>query len=322
MRRVTGLVLSGLGAFLIVLAVLTRFVVVGEAVKFPLNENAITTLTANNASYFSPAAVGPKTGVTLQDTLTVQGDNAAGTTTRAVWNEFSYVYDQTNHAAVSFQTNRVAFDRRSGETINCCGTAIGTRSNLNLSGLYYVWPFNSQKKTYQVFDATLLKPVPYTYAGTAVVNGESTYKYVANIAPTQAGTQTVPGTLVGVADQQSVTLPEYYQDVTTEYVDPITGAPVKGVSQQHLYLQNSAGQPALTLLNATFVSTPASVAAAVSTAKDKDGLITLARVTLPVALGLGGLVLLVLGAILVAASRRQEYYDYEEEDYRTGQVTA
>ena len=43
MRRVAGLVLSGLGAFLIVLALLIRFVVVGEVVKFPLNEHSIST---------------------------------------------------------------------------------------------------------------------------------------------------------------------------------------------------------------------------------------------------------------------------------------
>ena len=123
MRRVTGLVASALGAFLIVLALLTRFVVVGEAVKFPLNENSISTLVAPNASYFSPAMLAEQTGVTLEDTLTVQGDNAAGRETRAVWNEFSYVYDQTNHSAVQYSTNRLAFDRRTGELINCCGTA-------------------------------------------------------------------------------------------------------------------------------------------------------------------------------------------------------
>jgi hypothetical protein len=321
MRRVTGLVASGLGAFLIVLAVLTRFVVVSEAVKFPLNENTISTLEATNASYFSPAVLAEQTGVTLEDTLTVQGDNVAGTSSRAVWNEFSYVYDLTNHNAVQYSTNRLAFDRRTGELINCCDSAIGTNSSLKMSGLGFVWPLGAQKKTYQVFDTTLLKAVPTSYAGTAVVDGETTYKYVETVAATQAGTQTLPGSLVGVKDQQSVTLPEYYSATTTEYVDPITGAPVKGVSHQNLYLQNSSGQNVLTLTNATFTSTPASVAAAVKTAQHYDSEIALISVILPVALGLAGLILLVLGFILVLSSR-EEYYDYEEEDYPTGQVTA
>jgi hypothetical protein len=322
MRRVAGLIASALGAFLIVLAVLTRFVVVGEAVKFPLNENTISTLEAQNASYFSPAALAEQTGVTLEDTLTVQGDSAAGTETRAVWNEFSYVYDLTNHSAVQYSTNRLAFDRRTGELLNCCGSAIGTNSALTMSGLGSVWPLGTQKKTYQVYDTTLLKPVPTTYEGTAVVDGESTYKFVETVAPTKSGTQTLPGSLVGIKDQQSVTLPEYYSATTTEYVDPITGAPVKGVSHQDLYLQNSAGQPVLTLTNATFTSTPASIAAAVKTAKHYDGEISLISVTLPVILGLAGIVLLVLGTILVLISRREDYYEYAEEDYQTGQVTA
>jgi Porin PorA len=322
MRRVAGLIASALGAFLIVLAVLTRFVVVGEAVKFPLNENTISTLEAQNASYFSPAALAEQTGVTLEDTLTVQGDSAAGTETRAVWNEFSYVYDLTNHSAVQYSTNRLAFDRRTGELLNCCGSAIGTNSALTMSGLGSVWPLGTQKKTYQVYDTTLLKPVPTTYEGTAVVDGESTYKFVETVAPTKSGTQTLPGSLVGIKDQQSVTLPEYYSATTTEYVDPITGAPVEGVSHQDLYLQNSAGQPVLTLTNATFTSTPASIAAAVKTAKHYDGEISLISVTLPVILGLAGIVLLVLGTILVLISRREDYYEYAEEDYQTGQVTA
>ena len=319
MRRVTGLVVSALGAFLIVMALLTRFVVVGEAVKFPLNENTISTLAASNASYFSPASLAEKTGVTLEDTTTVQGDNAAGTETRAVWNEFSYVYDLTNHSAVSYSTNRLAFDRRTGELLNCCGSAIGPRSDATMSGLGSVWPLGTKKTTYQVFDTTLLKPVPTKYTGTAVVNGENTYKFVETVAPTQAGTQTLPGSLAGAPDQQSVTVPEFYAATTTEYVDPITGAPVKAVSQQHLYLQNSAGQEVLTLTNATFTSTPASIAAAVKTAKHYDGEIGLVSVTLPLSFGIAGLVLLLIGAILVLTSR-EEYYEYEE--YPTGQVTA
>ena len=102
-------------------------------------------------------------------------------------------------------------------------------------------------------------------------------------------------------------------------MDPITGAPVKAVSQQHLYLQNSAGQEVLNLTNATFTSTPASVAAAVKTAKHYDGEIALVSVILPVTFGIAGLILLVLGCILVLSSR-EEYYEYEE--YPTGQVTA
>ncbi len=322
MRRVAGLVLSAVGAFLIVLALITRFVIVGEAVKFPLSENTISTLVANNASYFSPARLRELTGVTLEDTVTVQGDTAAGTPSRAVWNEFSYVYDETNRLTYEYSTERLAFNRRTGELVNCCGTAIGTNSNVRVSGQGFVWPIGAQQQTYQYFDTTLLKPEPMVYSGTAVVDGLSTYKYVETILGDKSGTLTLPGSLLNLPGQQSVTLNEYDQATTTFYVDPATGAPVKEESSQHLYLQDN-GAVALTLLNAHFVSTASSVASAVSSAKSKDAEIQLVTVILPVVFGLLGLILLVMGIVMtMSLGELTEYDDGYAGDYQTGQVTA
>lgn len=320
MRRVGGLVLSALGTFLIVLALLTRFVVASEAVKFPLNENTITTLMAQNAKYFSPSLLTEQTGVTLEDTLTTQGDNAAGSSGTAVWNQFNYVYDKTNFQTVSYSTDRYAFDRKSGELSNCCGAAIGTNTKVHFSGLGLVWPLGAEKKTYQVFNTTLLKPVPAVYSGTGTVLGVNIYKYVATVQPTQVGTQAVPGSLIGQPSQASVTLPEYFAGTTTEWVDPVTGAPVKGVSSQHLYLQDASGNEVLTLIDATFATTPATVASTVHTAKNYDGQINLVQVILPVVLGLVGVVLLLMGAVLFLTSRR-DVAEYEDER-EVGEVPA
>ncbi|HUC26517.1 MAG TPA: DUF3068 domain-containing protein [Streptosporangiaceae bacterium] len=322
MRRVAGLVLSALGAFLIVLALLTRFVVVGEAVKFPLNEKSISTLTASNASYFSPSKLRELTGVTLQDTVTVEGDNASGNTSRAVWNEFSYVYDKTNRLTYDYSFMRLAFDRRTGELINCCGAAIGTNSSVHMSGQGFVWPIGAQQQTYQYFDTTLLKPEPSLYSGTAVVDGMTTYKYTETVLGDKSGTQTLPGSLVNDPTAQSVTLNEYDQATTTFYVDPTSGAPVKEVSDEHLYLQNG-GAEVLDLLKANFQSTPSTIAAAVSNAKSKDGEIELVTVILPVVFGLVGLILLVMGIILTMSVREEpEYDDGYADEYEPGGVPA
>jgi Porin PorA len=322
MRRVAGLIMAGLGAFLIVLALLIRFVVVGEVVKFPLNENTITTLTATNASYFSPAKLAELSGVSMEDTITVQGDNAAGNSSRAVWTEFSYVYDKTNGQSVQYGTQRLAFDRRTGVLLNCCGAFIGTSTGVHFSGQGYVWPLGAQEKTYPVFDTTLLKPVPAVFSGSSAVDGLTVYKYVQTVSATKVGTQTLPGTLVG-SSAQSVTLDEYDQSTTTEYVDPTSGAPVEGVSTQHLYLVNSSGESVLNLLAATFTTTPASVASAVKTAKHYDSEISLVSAILPVVLGLVGIILLAMGLILGLSRTEDEYEDgYEEEEFETGEVSA
>jgi Porin PorA len=322
MRRVAGLVLSALGAFLIVLALITRFFIVGQAVKFPLNESSITTLVASNASYFSPAKLKVLTGATLEDTVTVEGDNAAGNTSRAVWNEFSYVYDETNQLTYEYSTERLAFDRRTGELINCCGAAIGTNSSVHLSGQGFVWPIGSQQQTYQYFDTTLLKPEPAVYAGTAVVDGMKTYKYTETIVGDKSGTLTLPGSLVQDPTAQSLTLDEYDQATTTFYVDPTTGAPVRELSDQHLYLQNN-GAEVLDILNAHFATSPSATASAVSNAKSKDAEIELVSVILPVVFALVGLILLVMGIILTMSLRGEyEYEDGYEDEYDTGEVRA
>ena len=84
MRRVVWSVLTGLGAFFIVLAIMSWLYVPGQAVKFPLNEYSVSTLVANNASWFSPKSVSELPGVTLKITSTVKGDVTRPLTPSAV----------------------------------------------------------------------------------------------------------------------------------------------------------------------------------------------------------------------------------------------
>jgi len=321
-RRVIGLIASALGTFLIVLALFLRFYVADQAIKFPLNENEITELTASNVSYFNPTLVKELSGVTMHLTNTVQGDVADGNSSHAVWTEFTYLYDATNQQQFEYSLQRLPFNRRTGEFVNCCGAYVGADTNLaGEHGLAYVWPFNAQKKTYQVFNTTLMATVRAVYSGTATVDGESTYKYVETTNPTESGTETVPGSLVGVKDQQTVTLGEYDQGVTTEYVDPITGAPVSAVISEHVYLASNASTPLLNLLDARFTDEPSSIASAVHTAKKYDTEISLVEIILPVSLGLVGIILLVIGFLLGRRPRAAYAYgDESEEDFEDGRV--
>jgi hypothetical protein len=308
MRRVTGLVAVGLGTFLIVLAALARFYVVGQVVKFPLDENSVATLTASNVSYFNTGLLQELTKVSMTDTSTTQGDVAAGSKHTAVWNNFSYLYDNTNQQTYSYSLRRLAFDRRSGELVNCCGAAIDGKK-VHMAGLGYVWPLNAQKQTYEIFDRTLMRPEPAGYGGVTRIDGLRTYKYVENVSPTQFATQTLPGSLVGTA-QQTVQLGEYYTGTTTEWVDPITGAPVQVTLSEHLYLAGSSGASVLNLLNGTFTSTPGSVAATVTTAKHYDAEISVISLIIPATSGLAGVIILIIGMIL---GRQPRGYEYEDE---------
>lgn len=316
MRRGTGLVATALGAFLIVSALLTRYYVAEQVIRFPLNEYRVATLLARNVSYFNSAELQELSGATLTDTSTTEGDVASGSASTAVWNNFSYIYDQTNNLPVSSSLQRLAFGRRSAELVNCCGANISGRK-AHVAGLGYVWPFGAQQTSYQIFDTTLMKRHSIAYAGTATVDGLATYKYVETVTPAQIGTQELPGSLVGILDQATVKLAEYYTGTSTDYVDPITGAPVSVTFSRHLYLTDSSGKQVLNLMHATFVTTPASVAAAVQTARSDDARISVVRVLLPATLGLAGIILLLIG-VLMARTRPESDYQGAASAGRSG----
>ncbi|SRR5579875_48751 len=313
MRRVIWSVLTGLGVFFIVLALMLRFFVPGQSVKFPLNEYSKITLEGTGLSYFSAAQVQEFSGVTMAATNTTAGNvaaaDAAGSSRIAVWRSFTAIEDLTHHAPFQYSTEQLAFDRKTGVLINCCGTFVGS-DHPHVSGQGYVWPFGTQKRTYQVFDTTLLKPVPYAYAGTATVDGITTYVFVAHIPSQQIGTQTLPASLVGLPGAE-VTLPEFYSATKTDWVDPVTGTPIKFDLKQRYTLQDSSGATRLVLFDGDLTSTPASVAASAASDNSNANQIRFVEIWGPLGAGILGLILLVAGLVLAARRPEGQYEEYE-----------
>jgi hypothetical protein len=303
MRRVIGLTLVGLGAFLLVAALLLRTYVGGHLIKFPINEYVTTTLLAKNVSYFSPALVRNVTAATIQVTDTVKGDPKAGTSSTAVWNEFTYLYDVTNSQVFAYSTRRAAFDRRTAQLVDCCGDSVNGNSTIRQTGLSgYVFPFGTQKTTYGVFDTNLNRPMPFRYEGTATIDGISVYRFVEHVPPTQSGFQRVPGALVG-SKQRLVTLPQYYTATNTYWVDPETGGVLDTTQNQKMTLQDATGTQRLLLFSGDIVMTPQSVRTAVGL--DETGRTELQwfRDFIPLITALAGLVALAAGIVLVRLRR-------------------
>jgi hypothetical protein len=298
MRRVIAFTLTGLGAFLIVVAVLLRTVIADQVIKFPINTYVVTTLLGSNVSYFSPSLVKPITGATMRVTDTVKGDPNASTSSTAVWDEFTYLYDVTNAKVFNYSSRRAAFDRRTSQLVNCCGANIGGNKSIRQTGLSgYVWPFGTQKQTYNVFDTTLLRPMPYTYEGTGTIHGITVYRFVEQVAPTQAGTQTLPGSLVG-SSQPSATLPQYYTATNTDWVDPVTGAILTVTETQQLLVRDATGAHTLLLFDGTLAMTPQSIQQAVNLDKDGRNKLNLLEVVVPLVAGVLGIAALVTGILL------------------------
>jgi hypothetical protein len=278
------------------MAVVLPAYIVGQVVKFPLSEYETATLTGTGMSYFSATKVATVTGVDVRATYTIKGDPAAGSSSTAVWNEFSYVYDTTNKQPVQMMTRRFAFDRKSAELVNCCGANVNGNSHIRQSGVVgYVFPMNTQPKTYQVFDTTLNKPVPFTYAGAATVGGIKTYKFVENVPPTKIGFSPL-----------SSTQPEYYQIHLTYWVDPDTGALLNVNEDQKVFLRDPAtGAQTTVLFGGDLQATPASVAQIVKLDSDGRNKLSLLSTILPIVIGIIGAAALIAG-ILLARETREE----------------
>ena len=306
MRRVIAVVLAVLGVLLILAAVLLPGWINRQLIKFPLSENQVAVLTASNASYFSAAVFKEQTGVTIQATYTIKGEPGKGSSSTAVWEQTSSVSDITNHRSIQQTTRTFAFDRRTGQLVDCCGASVNGNTSIKQTGLVgYVFPFGTQKQTYQVFDTTLDRPLPFVYSGTATVSGIQTYKFVENVPSTQFTTQAVPGSMLGVKTPV-VRAPLFDEQHLVYYVDPETGALLNVNEHQTVTLHNpDTGAQALVLYDADLTVTPASLSQIVALDSNGRSEITLVETTLPLVFCIVGGVALLAGAFLVFRARKR-----------------
>ena len=314
MRRAVGLLLVVLGAFLVTFALLLRWWVPDHVIRFPLNEYSVRAFAGRDITYFNRAALKEYTGVTVAAVQTLEGDVKSGTSSTAVWGSFTALEDQTHHVSIQNTSQRSAFNRRSGLLVDCCAAAIGSNTKVVQSGQGFVLPFGTQRRTYQIFDVTLLRPEPLTYAGTGTIDGMAALKFVEHITNDQFGEQTLPGPLVGMKDQATVTLPEFLTATNTYWVDPVTGRPVEVTLDQTISLEDNGGATRLVLLGGRLSQTPASVRSAVASARQDHARIQLIEDTGPLIGILAGLIALVLGIVLVWRSQQPWVADYDDDE--------
>jgi hypothetical protein len=245
----------------------------------------------------------------MEATYTIKGNAAAGNDSTAVWNQFTYVYDQTNKLQVQTMTRTFAFDRHTAQLVDCCGANVNGNSSVHQTGYVgIVLPIGTEKKTYDVYDPHIGKTVPFHYTGLGEAGGTEAYKFTGDVPPTQNGTQTVPGSLVNQS-AASVTLPQFYQASTTYWIDPVTGALLNVTQKEKLTLRDSTGAQALLLFDANLVATAASVDGLVAIDNDMLTKASFVSTLLPLVTGVVGAILLVVGFLL--ARRPREDGDVE-----------
>lgn len=313
MRRIVGHVLIGLGVFLLALAPLAKWVVYPRVAVAPIgctgdsetckDKISLSRASGTATSLFDPTTLTVKSNVPLTSILRVRADVVASKDGKLVADGFTNVSDDAGTTISAF-TERIAFDRNTSVMQNCCGTNENGASITDFTGLNpYKFPFGTEKKTYNFFDGTLNKSLPMEFKGTEQINGLDVYRFVQTIAPAKFGTLDVPGNLVGSTDPD-VKAPQFYSNVRTVWIEPVTGVVVKGQEQQKQTLRGSDGTDKLTLIDATLAFTQANIDDSARIAKDGKAQLVLIQSTLPLVGLIGGLLAIGIGLFLVLGAPR------------------
>ncbi len=290
MRRAIGAVLVGLGVFAIVLTILLPTVVVSKSKKTPLDLN-ITQRSSGNAALLDGATNTTK-NVAVRATRVVRSDSHASNGKNTTVNESLCIVvvqgdtpdcvRSSDPRLLSVTTDRVTTDRKSAQAVHVAKYSENVNGDASVrhSGMAYKWPIDAKKKTYQFFETNLMKAFPAKYQSTSKIKGLTVYEYIC-----ETGTQ--PYQVQGL-------FPGTYTDTRTVWVEPRTGAIIKGV--EHTVQALDSGQVAL---DATLTFDPAAIDFQAKFAKGKINDLKKAQLWGPLVLGILGLVALVGGALVL-----------------------
>lgn len=301
MRRLWGGVLLSLGVFLVVLAGLLRFYVADRAVVIPIDQYA-KTVAPGAGRYFDTSTLSEKQA-DLTATRILKADVAASGDDTGVW-DVSVAIETGDLTLVRATLDRVAFDRRTAQSVDCCGAAVDGEPARH-QGVTYKFPFDVERRDYPLWDANSRKAYPARFVAEEQVQGLPVYKFIQEVPGQEIRTTTVPGSLVGES-AASFEAPVWYQNTRTVWVEPASGVIVKGNEQTRTTLRNTAGQDRVVVLEADLTFDEPTQARQTDIARDAISRIDLIRRWLPLGALLLGLILLTAGVLVLRGRARSE----------------
>jgi hypothetical protein len=315
-----GLALVGLGAFVVFLALLARFYAYDRLAVAPLDEEANSVSVGEDATIFDIASQEEIT-VDLVSTRNVVGDpNAAEDASEeldrdvAIWE--TLVFTDEPGAQISDENpprsgthDRVAFDRHTGEAIDCCGNYTASTADLGsgeevrdqdtpITGQYFKLPFNAQKKTYQFWDGALKDSTDLEYQATESIQDVTVYRYEQVIEPTDVGDIEAPASFFGIDEEGDVTLHRIYANTRTLWVEPETGVIFRGQEEQYVVAEYN-GEQVATLTDVTIGYDDETITDRVDEYGPLSTQLKIVRVWVPLLGGLLGALLLIIGLIVM-----------------------
>jgi hypothetical protein len=296
-----------LGIFFVGIAALAKFYAYPTLSVAPPEQVAHTVSEGPDATFFSAKELKKKENETLEARRTVRGDVKAAEEISKKLNRKVVVFDtvvvtdntknyqfpddksQTDKMPLSFVQERVVLDAHTGESVRWADQDTGEYISTTLEkadrktaanggdrffhghdGLVLKFPFGTKKQTYQFWDTATRKAWPIKYQGTTHLYGLEVYQFVQEVPKQKleaAERLKIPGSLLDESDKPAVEVDRMYQNTRTLWIEPVTGAIIKGQEKQLAELQ-SDDQKTLTATDVTIAYDDATVQKNVKGAKE------------------------------------------------------
>ncbi|MBJ8347720.1 DUF3068 domain-containing protein [Antrihabitans sp. YC2-6] len=328
-RRPWAFLLLFFGALLLVAAVLLPTYALGQLKKTPLDLR-ITTIAetqgktgtvADAKSLLNTAAklkVDEQVPIISQRFLTVEEPSNADEFTVQAGSTLRRTDVTGNTGLLTASVDLVTLDRKTGEALAEPIGSIQTDFEgpfvpVEHKGLLWRFPFDTEKKSYDYFDLNTRETNPIDYIEETEINGTKVYKFQQTIAPTKMadhvqspvnsvtksaenwGVEPNPGQ----APDAPITMDRYYTNIRTIWVEPETGTVIKGSEEPHQYFARDANrEPEKSLLKAALTYNEETIESQIERAKDGTDQLSLIGRTIPIVLGIVGILLLIAGLVL------------------------
>ncbi|MEU3076064.1 DUF3068 domain-containing protein [Streptomyces laurentii] len=245
MRRRAALVLLSFAVFFAAMAPTLRWYAFPRLAKIPPNQYQVTVLEAKPATLLDYTTLKARKVDKITIIQTLKGDveeskrveRTAGRDV-VVWDSLSYVAGPDGKM-VSKIPERYVFDAHTQDPVHAAGEMVDG-DPVRREGIEFKWPFLTEKRDYQYFDAQTRTAAPIHYGGTRTFRGMEVYYFEQTIPWTKVPmpkAMPVKGITPEVLAQTGLT--RWYTTKRMFWVDPVTGAPVNGEEIHREELRNA-----------------------------------------------------------------------------------
>ncbi|BBY44699.1 DUF3068 domain-containing protein [Mycolicibacterium celeriflavum] len=344
--RIAACGILGLGAALLIAALLLSTYTHSKIAKIPLDLDA-TLISDGTGTAFDPASLNAAKFVidrdvpmAMQEQISVESPSNADVVTLQVGSTLRRTDKQQDTGLLLALVDTVTVNRSTAEAVSSESNPGGavqkprainddkppTNIALPHEGLAYRFPFDTEKKTYSVFDPIAQKAFDANYEGEEDVNGMKTYRFSQNVGYDADGKLVEPvkyaslyeddadsevtarAAMWGVPGEpdEPITMSRYYAAQRTFWVDPVSGTIVKKDEHGYHYYAREPLKPEVTFVDYKVSYNEETVESQVASASDERDRVALWGRILPITFTAMGLVLLVGGALLGSFSLRAE----------------